>query len=187
MARTSRRRFLIGGLAGAGALAVASAELLRGSVAAARTGGARRDLGPLSTVLASIPANGVLELPDLRMALVRYEPLPGREAVNAGVAVAGLLALRARCTHLGCRLPLCQSSGWFECPCHGARFNRAGEYEFGPAPRGMDRLRLSVRRDPLSNTDHLWVDHFRNAVLVQGPPRGTFTIDDDPSGPHCED
>ncbi len=33
-----------------------------------------------------------------------------------------------------------QTSQWFECPCHGSQYNRAGEKKGGPAPRGMDRF-----------------------------------------------
>ena len=55
------------------------------------------------------------------------------------VANAGghLFALSPRCPHLGCRVPFCDSSGRFECPCHGSRFDLGGEWIQGPAPRGM--------------------------------------------------
>jgi mono/diheme cytochrome c family protein len=35
---------------------------------------------------------------------------------------------------------------WFECPCHGSRYDRIGTkvLEFGPAPRGLDRFAVSV-------------------------------------------
>ena len=48
----------------------------------------------------------------------------------------GLRALYQKCPHLGCRVPFCQSSGRFECPCHGSVYNLIGEYVSGPAPRG---------------------------------------------------
>jgi len=35
-----------------------------------------------------------------------------------------------------------QVVGWFECPCHGSRYNAVGELERGPAPRGLDRFAL---------------------------------------------
>ncbi len=62
----------------------------------------------------------------------------------AGVAAEGMMALYQKCVHLGCRVPFCGSSKWFECPCHGSKYNQAGEYELGPAPRGMDRFKVSV-------------------------------------------
>ncbi|MDH5519066.1 MAG: Rieske 2Fe-2S domain-containing protein, partial [Acidimicrobiia bacterium] len=30
-----------------------------------------------------------------------------------------IVALSESCTHLGCRVPYCESSNRFECPCHG--------------------------------------------------------------------
>ena len=54
------------------------------------------------------------------------------------------ITLFQTCPHLGCRVPSCESSQWFECPCHGSRYNRVGEKRGGPAPRGMDRFPASV-------------------------------------------
>ena len=42
--------------------------------------------------------------------------------------------------YLGCRVPQCTSSQWFECGCHGAQYNRVGEKKGGPAPRVMDHF-----------------------------------------------
>ena len=56
----------------------------------------------------------------------------------------GLTALWQRCVHLGCRVPSCESSQGFECPCHGSKYNRHGEYENGPAPRNLDRFGVAV-------------------------------------------
>jgi cytochrome b6-f complex iron-sulfur subunit len=38
--------------------------------------------------------------------------------------------------------------GWFRCPCHGSTYNDAGVRVFGPAPRSMDRMQLTI--DPSS-------------------------------------
>ena len=51
-----------------------------------------------------------------------------------------IVALYQKCVHLGCRVPWCQTSQWFECPCHGSKYNRVGEKRGGPAPRGLDRF-----------------------------------------------
>jgi cytochrome b6-f complex iron-sulfur subunit len=61
---------------------------------------------------------------------------------------AGYVALYQTCPHLGCRVPWCPSSQWFECPCHGSKYNAVGEKQGGPAPRGMDRFVFT-----LSGTD----------------------------------
>jgi cytochrome b6-f complex iron-sulfur subunit len=60
------------------------------------------------------------------------------------VIAGGLMALWQRCVHLGCRVPTCESSQGFECPCHGSKYNYHGEYEDGPAPRNLDRFVVSI-------------------------------------------
>lgn len=88
----------------------------------------------------------------------------------------GLVALSPICTHQGCHVPFCDSSAWFECPCHGSRFDRIGEQRRGPAPRGLDHFALSVVAGLVT------VDTRRTYL---GPPPGTGTLDDPPAGPHC--
>ena len=58
-----------------------------------------------------------------------------------------LFALSQKCPHLGCHVPYCESSGRFECPCHGSIYDLAGEYITGPAPRGMDRYEVTLDGD----------------------------------------
>jgi cytochrome b6-f complex iron-sulfur subunit len=89
----------------------------------------------------------------------------------------GLMALYQRCVHLGCRVPFCQQSQWFECPCHGSKYNKAGEYQLGPAPTGLQRFKL------LLSGEDLMVD--TSDVTTPGPPRGTDTIHEPPQGPFC--
>ena len=57
-----------------------------------------------------------------------------------GVVAGELTALFQRCVHLGCRVPWCETSQGFECPCHGSKYNFVGEYQAGPAPRNLDRF-----------------------------------------------
>ena len=92
-------------------------------------------------------------------------------------AAEGIMPLYQRCVHLGCRVPFCQQSQWFECPCHGSKYNTAGEYKLGPAPRGMDRFKVNV-----SSTGDVTVD---TAEIILGPPRGTDTIHKPLAGPFC--
>ena len=87
-----------------------------------------------------------------------------------------LFALSQKCPHLGCRVPFCDSSGRFECPCHGSKFDLGGEWIEGPAPRGMDRYNLS-----LSNGT-LLVD---TSTLTDGPDRGAHQYLTPPKGPSC--
>ena len=68
----------------------------------------------------------------------------------------GLLALWWKCPHLGCTVPWqptfvwpdpatgALKSGWFRCPCHGSTYTDAGVRVFGPAPRSMDTMEVTV-------------------------------------------
>ena len=89
---------------------------------------------------------------------------------------AGINALYQKCPHLGCRVPSCVSSQWFECPCHGSQYNQVGEKKGGPAPRGMDRFGVEVTAGTVS------VD---TGTVFQGPPVGTNTTGQEAEGPHC--
>jgi cytochrome b6-f complex iron-sulfur subunit len=89
----------------------------------------------------------------------------------------GLRALYQKCPHLGCRVPFCDSSGRFECPCHGSVYNVIGEYISGPAPRGMDRFPITI-----SPEGRVLVD---TSAVIEGPPRGVLSGPTDANGPSC--
>jgi cytochrome b6-f complex iron-sulfur subunit len=55
-------------------------------------------------------------------------------------ANAGLTVLFGVCTHLGCLPKWVEQNDRFECPCHGSKFDRYGQWLDGPAPRGLDRF-----------------------------------------------
>jgi cytochrome b6-f complex iron-sulfur subunit len=76
----------------------------------------------------------------------------------------GLRALYQKCPHLGCKVPWDPAAEAFKCPCHGSVYNLIGEYESGPAPRGMDRFPITIEND------HVMVD---TSTFVEGPPPGT--------------
>jgi cytochrome b6-f complex iron-sulfur subunit len=57
------------------------------------------------------------------------------------------IALRAECTHLGCTPRWLDSQGKFKCPCHGSGFRPSGINFEGPAPRPLDRHRISLTPD----------------------------------------
>ena len=88
----------------------------------------------------------------------------------------GVVALYQKCPHLGCRVPWCQSSQWYECPCHGSQYNRVGEKKGGPAPRGMDRFAATVENGIII------VD---TGTVIPGPPIGTNTTGQEAEGPNC--
>jgi len=145
--------------------------------------GARIDAGPIAPILRSIATEHVPYYVPVARAYVsrfpaahiaqakRHYPDAAQSSLDAGVVV-----LYQRCTHLGCRVPFCKSSQWFECPCHVARFDRVGEYRDGPAPRGLDLMHASVENG------RLIIDSGR---IVTGRPSGTNTTHQEPSGPFC--
>lgn len=85
-------------------------------------------------------------------------------------------ALSQRCPHLGCGVPFCESSGRFECPCHGSVFDIGGEWISGPSPRGMDRYALAVEEGVLVAD---------TSALVNGPDPGAEEFLTPPTGPSC--
>ncbi|HEU5085447.1 MAG TPA: Rieske 2Fe-2S domain-containing protein [Acidimicrobiales bacterium] len=140
-------------------------------------------VGNVSEVVQQIrDNNGFLYQPEGRMWLTEYPTgaLEKARAVYSPPELAGMeegvIALYQKCPHLGCRVPECVTSQWFECPCHGSQYNQVGEKKGGPAPRGMDRFAMSVSGGVLT------VD---TGTIVQGPPIGTNTTGQEAEGPHC--
>ncbi len=141
--------------------------------------------GKLDEILAGIRSNrGFLYNSTARSWLTAYpsEAIPKAQGVPAYKAVlggmeSGLVALYQKCPHLGCRVPQCESSQWFECPCHGSQYNRVGEKKAGPAPRGMDHFAVSV-----SPTGDVTID---TSLAFDGAPIGTNTTGQEAEGPHC--
>ena len=157
-----RRRFLANGWKlGAGLIAAAGAwttwDLLQPRLTTGFGGVVR------SVSVDSVPEESVIEVPAARAYLTKID--------------GEVVAISEACTHLGCRVPFCASSGQFECPCHGSVFNRAGDYVSGPAPRGLDHYAATV-------VDGV-VDIDTGDTIAGGPP-GAMTIDEPPLGPSCE-
>ena len=106
--------------------------------------------------------------------------LSNAETVYGGAVLEGMrlgyVALWQVCPHLGCKVPVCGSSQWFECPCHGSKYNRVGEKKSGPAPRGMDRFPVTIEGGSV------FVD---TGKVSQGPAIGTDSTGQGLEGPHC--
>lgn len=125
------------------------------------------------------------EYPAGRMYVVAWDPsIPGaEEAYGAEHATLdgnrGLMALYQKCVHLGCRVPWCQSSQWYECPCHGSKYNKWGEWTGGPAPRGLDRFPSEI-----TGEGSLVV---RTGTIITGPARTARVLQQEPEGPNCVD
>jgi len=74
------------------------------------------------------------------------DPQGDGSGVNGPATETNVRTLYQRCPHLGCKPNFCEPSQWFECPCHGSRYDRLGikVAELGPAPRSMDRWAVEV-------------------------------------------
>ena len=59
----------------------------------------------------------------------------------------GIYALFAKCTHLGCTPRWLKAEDKFKCPCHGSGFYRTGINFEGPAPRPLERYRVTLAED----------------------------------------
>jgi cytochrome b6-f complex iron-sulfur subunit len=147
--------------------------------------GSTVNAGKLTDILASIDASkGPFYVPNARAYVNRYPAEDVSKAKKSGAYSdpiltgyeAGLVALYQKCVHLGCRVPWCASSQWFECPCHGSQYNRVGEKKGGPAPRGLDRFAVSADGGVVS---------INTKTVYLGPPIGTNTTGQEAEGPHC--
>jgi cytochrome b6-f complex iron-sulfur subunit len=185
----SRRRFLQVAAGAAAAFVLAGCTSHKKAARATltyphgRAFGEKIAVGSLDAVLSSIDENHApFYVPEARAYVSRFPagevpaakaryPAALKPALDAGIVV-----IYQRCTHLGCRVPFCNSSQYFECPCHNAKFDRVGEYRGGPAPRGMDLMSATV-------TDGQLVIDTR--AIVTGMPRGTNSTHQQPSGPFC--
>jgi len=58
-----------------------------------------------------------------------------------------IYALSTVCTHLGCTPNWLSNEAKFKCPCHGSGFYKTGVNFEGPAPRPLERFRISLADD----------------------------------------
>lgn len=83
-------------------------------------------------------------IPEARAYVVPAPSTLSAQFADKSLEAGGVMALYQRCVHLGCRVPWCQTSQGFECPCHGSKYNGIGEYFAGPAPRNLDRFVVAL-------------------------------------------
>jgi cytochrome b6-f complex iron-sulfur subunit len=151
-----------------------------------RTGGfgGKVAVGRIDDVRAGIRAgDGFLYAPEARAWITEYpaEALPKADVAYQPALLDtmrnGITIQYQKCPHLGCRVPQCVSSQWFECGCHGSQFNRVGEKKGGPAPRGMDHFAAEITPsgDVIIDTGAIWT----------GLPIGVNTTGQEAEGPHC--
>lgn len=114
-------------------------------------------------------------VPEAR-AYVVPAPVLGDQFAGKSVEVGGVMALYQRCVHLGCRVPWCQTSQGFECPCHGTKYSLLGEFFAGPAPRNLDRFVVE-----LNSAEDLII---KTGSIIQ-TPRAQVLVAQYPKGPSC--
>ncbi len=146
--------------------------------------GGKVPVGRYDDIVAGIrTGSGFFYAPEARAWITEYptDAVVKAEEVYAASLLPGmrrgLIASYQKCPHLGCRVPQCVTSQWFECGCHGSQYNRVGEKKGGPAPRGMDHFPLEF-----SSADEVTID---TGTIVQGMPIGTNTTGQEAEGPHC--
>ncbi len=146
--------------------------------------GGKVPIGRIDDIRSGIrTGNGFFYAPEARAWVTEYpgDAIPKAEEAYASSLLPGIeqgfIASYQKCPHLGCRVPQCVSSQWFECGCHGSQYNRVGEKKGGPAPRGMDHFPLEF-----SAAGEVTVD---TGTIVQGVPIGTNTTGQEAEGPHC--
>ena len=146
--------------------------------------GGQVNVGKLGNIKDGIKqGNGFFYAAEARSWITEYpaEAVPAAELVYPETLLVtmrqGIVILSQKCPHLGCRVPECKTSQWFECQCHGSQYNRAGEKKAGPAPRGMDRFPATIA----ANGDVV-VD---TGKAVTGPAIGVNTTGQEAEGPHC--
>jgi cytochrome b6-f complex iron-sulfur subunit len=146
--------------------------------------GGRVPVGRLDEILSEVRnGSGFFYASEARTWITAYpaDAIPKAELVYDDALMpgmrAGLIASYQKCPHLGCRVPECLSSQWFECGCHGSQYSRVGEHKGGPAPRGMDHFPIDV-----SPAGDVIVD---TGTLVLGTPLGTNTTGQEAEGPNC--
>jgi cytochrome b6-f complex iron-sulfur subunit len=60
---------------------------------------------------------------------------------------SGFYCLSTVCTHLGCTPNWLQAEEKFKCPCHGSGFVKSGVNVEGPAPRPLERFKITLAED----------------------------------------
>ncbi len=146
---TTRREFLVGWAAFAGALAVGG-------------GAFQRFLFP--NVLFEPPMLFKVGPPDQfapGSVSTAYAEKFGAWIVH--LQGTGIIAIQTICTHLGCTPNWLSAEEKFKCPCHGSGFYMTGVNFEGPAPRPLERYAISLGSD-----GQLLVDKTRTFKFEKG-------------------
>ncbi len=129
---------------------------------------------------------GIFNVPLSQFPAANAAPVPNDEGKFWLVHTdQGYNVLYKVCTHLGCLYKWESANNRFECPCHGSKFKLDGTYIEGPAPRDLDRFKLTVvdaagnviaqndaKGDPLQVNDPNAVVRIDTGNRILGKPKG---------------
>lgn len=76
-----------------------------------------------------------------------HENWKDKHGVWLGRTTEGFYALSVVCTHLGCTPNYLAAETKIKCPCHGSGFKLDGINFEGPAPRPLERYKISLAED----------------------------------------
>ena len=74
-----------------------------------------------------------------------------------------IYALSTVCTHLGCTPNWLKNENKFKCPCHGSGFRKTGINFEGPAPRPLERFKIT-----LANDGQIFIDKTKKYAYEKG-------------------
>ena len=115
--------------------------------AAAATGGVAMGRFFFPNVLTEAPSSFKVGFPDdfaIGVVDVRF-----KESYQVWIVRndEGIYAIQAICTHLGCTPNWLEAENKFKCPCHGSGFYWTGINFEGPAPRPLERVKVTLADD----------------------------------------
>lgn len=118
-------------------------------------------------------------VPDGRFWLVNLDSSQPNElmysAQDESEPIVGVAAIYKVCTHLGCIYSWTPANNRFECPCHGSKYRLDGRRIESPAPRSLDRFRISfldADKNEIPNSESPLVEDFYAPTPV--PPNAAF-------------
>jgi cytochrome b6-f complex iron-sulfur subunit len=135
----SRREVLI--ISAAGAAAVSLAGSLSGCMA-------REEKKPLITT-GTVNIGPAADFP-AGAAKTKFVDIYGIVIVNSS---GDPLAVRPKCTHMGCIAKWEEEHQEFVCPCHGSRYDLVGRVTNGPAKRPLPAIRADRQPDGTLTVD----------------------------------
>jgi len=89
-----------------------------------------------------------------------------------------LFVIFARCTHLGCTPDWLPQQNMFHCPCDGSEYDPEGVNFAGPAPRPMDRCKVTLLGNGTVQVDssHLFMQDPRAGINQFNDPDAYISI-----------